>query len=243
LGKFFFATILTIFSFKKKIELFTKYNTKYKIVTTMSHSIAPMNPEELINFMSAFKTSVIHFPSVIVYENGNIYKGETSPMGHKNGLGEIYYTNGAVFAARWVNNISFGTGVYFSNLGTVYRGSWINDIFHGKNNSITFQNGDIYSGNICNNAITGQGTMTYKKQEMTYSGQEQGIYTGQFVNGQKTGYGIHVWLNGNIYRGGWNNDLFDGEGILDANNTHDAIYTGPWINGQQQPDGQIIPKC
>ena len=61
-----------------------------------AYMVDPMNPEELINFMSAFKTSVIHFPSVIVYENGNIYKGETSPMGHKNGLGEIYYTNGAV---------------------------------------------------------------------------------------------------------------------------------------------------
>jgi hypothetical protein len=206
----------------------------------MDIEITQMNPAELFDFMSAFKLDTasytIYFPSVIKYSNGDVYKGEIKPSGDKHGLGELYYTNGSVFAARWVNDISFGSGVYFSVDKTIYRGSWINNTFHGKTNKIAYQNGNTYSGNIRNSFITGQGTMTYVEQES----QEPGTYTGDFVCGQKCGYGIHRWTNGNMYIGNWENNSFEGEGTLDATYSHNAIYTGPWINGHQQSEGKIL---
>ena len=206
----------------------------------MSFTISQMNPKELIDFMTAFKlndkSSVIYFPSVISYSNGDIYKGEIKLCGDRHGLGEMHYISGSVFAARWANDVSFGSGVYFSTDGTIYRGSWINNTFHGKTNKIAFKNGDTYSGNVNNSHITGQGTMTYVNQES----QEPGIYTGDFVCGQKCGYGIHLWPNGNIYKGSWNNGSFNGDGILDATYSHDTVYTGPWINGHQQAEGEIL---
>jgi hypothetical protein len=210
----------------------------------MAIEIAQMNPEELFDFMLAFKlnnkSSIIYFPSVIKYSNGDVYKGEIKPSGDKHGLGELYYANGSMFAARWVNDISFGSGVYFSIDKTIYRGSWINNAFHGKTNKIAYQNGDTYSGNVSNSCITGKGTMTYVNQESQEQDSEPGIYTGEFVCGQKCGYGTHRWPNGNIYTGNWENNSFDGEGILDASNSINTIYTGPWINGHQQSEGKII---
>ena len=238
----------------------------------MAFTITTMCTTELTDFMSAFKlndkSSIIYFPSIVTYNDGNIYKGEIKINGVKHGLGEMYYTNGDVFASRWVNDVSFGSGVYFSKNGTIYRGSWINNTFHGRKNTILFQNGNIYSGNVKNSCITGQGSMTYANTPLQdqdqiqdqiqdqdqdqdqdqvqdqdqdqVQDQEPGTYIGDFVCGQKCGYGVHWWPNGNVYNGGWKNDTFEGDGVLNAMYSHNAIYTGPWINGHQQDTGRII---
>lgn len=56
-----------------------------------------------------------------------------------------------------------------------------------------------------NNAITGQGVMTWPDNSM---------YQGQFVNGKMEGKGVKVWANGTRYEGIWKNDNFHGDGSL-----------------------------
>ncbi len=62
------------------------------------------------------------------------------------------------------------------------------------------------------------------------------IYTGNFVNNKKDGYGEQSFDDGSIYRGQWKNDVFDGYG------THTLpdgrIVSGNYIEGEKK--GELI---
>jgi len=216
-------------------------------------SITPMIKEDLKTFKNQFllEKKKIYCPSIVNYENGDVYKGEINKLCQRHGLGELYHKNGDVFAVRWKNNIGNGLGIFISANGRELRGGWDNNRFSGKNNKITHENGDIYKGNVKDNSICGIGEMTYADGDyysgyweqnqpnglgmMKYSDGE--IYYGQTVYGEKKGYGVYRWPNGNLYKGDWNNDTFHGKGVLDATHTLGKIYHGDWIHGQQTQQG------
>ena len=204
-------------------------NVKLKDMT-----ICMMNYNELCEFMQVFKlnnkkSSIIN-PSVITYNNGDIYKGEICKTKNRfrNGYGEIIYANGDVFATKWNKDIAHGNGVYVYANGTYVYGNWNNGILNGKkNNIIKFTNCDVYKGQMYNNMIYGNGTYTYANGE---------LYIGEFINGLKCGYGISYYPNNYTYMGYWFNDTFNGYGIL---YTYNKIYSGVWCDGVQQEDGTI----
>ena len=201
----------------------------------MSLSVTSMNTNELIEFMDVFKLNnkkvTISFPSVIVYENGNIYKGEITPKENiANGYGEMLFANGDVMAIKWKNNLANGCGIYIYANGTEIRGIWVNGVLSSTLRSkLTFINGDIYNGPFVNCEMNGLGTY--------FTAEDGEEFTGNFVNGFRVGYGISEWKNGSVYKGNWANNTFDGIGTL---LTPNKIYTGPWYNGIQQSNGLII---
>jgi hypothetical protein len=198
-------------------------------------TITGMTICELQDFVSAFKIKNGHiqvgYPSIVQYSNGDVYKGEINEKGIKYGLGEMYFENGDVFAARWANDVANGCGIYMCIDGTTYKGNWKHGVFNGKNNAIMFSNGDIYVGGISNTLFNGIGKMCYHDGE---------IYVGSFLLGYKCGYGIAMWENGDTYKGYWDLDELNGNGTLDACNTLGLLYTGPWLNGCQQQEGEIL---
>lgn len=206
-------------------------------IQTKNLTIRNMNSDEFCEFLEVFKlknknTSIIK-PSVVKYNNGDVYKGEVNLSSTneylRNGYGEIIYANGSVFATRWNNDIANGGGVNIQSDGTDIRGYWINGVLNNKKNTIIkFTNGDIYKGNVCNNRLCGNGIYKYSDGE---------IYDGEYFNGIKTGYGITYWPNSNMYEGYWADDTFNGYGIL---HIYDKIYTGLWCNGVQDESGEIL---
>jgi len=198
-------------------------------------TICMMNYDELYEFMKVFKlhnkNSSIVNPSIITYNNGDIYKGELCQTNNlfRHGYGEIIYANGDVFATKWNQDIANENGVYVYANGTYIYGNWTNGILNNKTNSIIkFINNDVYKGHIYNNMIYGIGTYIHADGE---------TYTGEFINGLKSGYGNTFYANGYIYIGYWFNDIFNGYGTL---YTHDKIYSGLWCDGIQQENGTII---
>lgn len=61
-------------------------------------------------------------------------------------------------------------------------------------------------------------------------------YTGQFVKGQKTGFGIKTWPNGDTYAGQFVNDYKEGQGIYrwgKTSPTPDDVYIGSFRQDQR----------
>ena len=209
------------------------------LTQTKNLTIRSMRYDEFCEFLEVFKlknkNSSIIKPSVVEYNNGDIYKGEiifTSTNEYlRHGYGEIIYANGSIFATRWDNDIANGGGVNIQSDGTDIRGYWTNGVLQDKKNTIIkFSNGDIYKGHVSNNMLCGNGIYKYSDGE---------IYDGEFFNGIKTGYGITYLTNGNTYEGYWADDAFNGDGIL---YTLDKIYTGHWCNGVQDASGEILSR-
>ena len=87
--------------------------------------------------------------------------------------------------------------------------SWYTGISDGKH----FINGQIANGS-----------------NLTYTYESGDSYTGDFVNGQRSGNGKLTYANGCSYDGQWANDAFHGQGVFDWNNG--CTYTGQFTNGE-----------
>ena len=99
-----------------------------------------------------------------------------------------------------------GEGNLYKKNGEQYIGEFNNGIFvKGK---IKFNNGDSYEGNIINNLMEGKALYKYKNGD---------IFKGTFLKGKKK-FGSLTFNEGkNKYEGYFENDKFNGEGILNIN--------------------------
>jgi hypothetical protein len=217
-------------------------------MTTLSISTSiPFTVNEIEEFTQLFKTIQYNQLCHITYDTGDVYSGDTED-GYRNGMGEVLFRNGDMFASKWKKNEIVGKGVYITADGTHYIG--INFSFQGSG-KIKFPDGSIYIGEI-DHGMHGKGKIIYSdgsfyegnfyydkyhgKGEQTFVNGYK--YTGDFYLGEKCGEGIFIYRNGN-YIGEWKNDTFHGKGILDLRKTGN-IYIGPWDNGQQTENGIII---
>lgn len=64
------------------------------------------------------------------------------------------------------------------------------------------------------------------------------MYTGEYVEGQRSGRGTYLWANGARYVGEYKANLRHGEGIMDY--PDGSKYTGQWINGQREGRGVYV---
>mmetsp|Transcript_6554 Transcript_6554/g.10254 ORF Transcript_6554/g.10254 Transcript_6554/m.10254 type:complete len:269 (+) Transcript_6554:606-1412(+) len=70
-----------------------------------------------------------------------------------------------------------------------------------------------------NGVIHGNGTLKYASSGATY--------TGEYVNDQRSGFGIYEWESGETYHGEWKHDARNGEG-LQTSKWGIYTYRGPW---------------
>jgi uncharacterized protein (TIGR02145 family) len=165
----------------------------------------------------------------------NEYDGEWL-NGVKHGKGKWtfgHYQRTEQYNGEWKNNKKDGAGelmIAGGSTTTTCKGTWSNDVltgyaectevfydrFSSENNEIT----TIFKGQYNNDVLQGEGT------EIS----EKGTYTGNFVDGVKSGFGKMVYKNGQIYEGNWANEQPNGEGKMRyANGT---TKQGKFIDGE-----------
>lgn len=76
---------------------------------------------------------------------------------------------------------------------------------------------------------------TERKELPTLTLENGSVYTGEWKNGMKDGFGIHHWPDGSIYEGDWKNDKAFGKGKL----THadGDVYEGEWSDDKANGHG------
>jgi hypothetical protein len=189
--------------------------------------------------------------------------GQSCQSGNcENGFGVYSFSNGDVYRGNWISGKRSGYGEHYYNNGDVYKGDFENSLFSGKG-TYYFANGDIDISNYIEGKSTSRISYTWGNQRpqgcisgncqngFGKKGYLNGIYEGNFSNGQwkgrgkmtypngsvyegeyngfnREGYGVYIWASGKKYEGNWVSDNIEGEGTfyyLDGSH-----YTGNFSN-------------
>lgn len=132
------------------------------------------------------------------FDNGDTYTGAWMD-GARTGYGRYDWADGSYYVGNFVNNILEGEGEYHGSDGNTMKG--------------TFKNGNFVGSTPANSACT---VGDCKNGNGTYKFDNGDTYTGNWVNGKRTGYGRYDWVDGSYYVGNFKDDLLEGEGDYTA---------------------------
>ncbi len=194
--------------------------------------------------------------SVIYYENGDRYVGETE-NGQPNGKGTCNYTDGSEYVGDWKSGLKDGAGILSYAEGGRYEGEFRADRPDGDG-VYYWKNGDKLEAKWADGALNGKGTMTcrdgsvltgiWRNDELvvkmidnlhTWNSADGTGFTGNEVNGLIEGYGRSVGGN-DTYLGDFKNGKRDGNGICYYGNGD--RYDGEWKNGYMEGKGVFYYK-
>lgn len=88
-----------------------------------------------------------------------------------------------------------------------------------------------YMGELKNGVPHGKGAMAWVDNNKVF----EEIYEGDFINGERSGYGIFVDSYWEEYHGNWYNDYRNGHGVQKYYNGD--VYNGQWRNDQKHGKG------
>jgi hypothetical protein len=123
---------------------------------------------------------------------------------------------------------------------------------NNNNNTITYPNGDEYTGNLVNSIKNGHGTLKYASTGAIYTGEfkddmrngngrtitlDSVVYEGKYLNDKKQGYGV-LTTPLFTYKGEFQNDEREGYGKLLLKDGD--VYEGEWKNGFQHGEGIFV---
>ena len=217
------------------------------------HNEDPDNPS-LINFpdgtqyIGTVKNNRLTGEGKYIFKNGDTYEGNVS-NGLRNGFGVFKSSNNICYEGEWKNGVKHGKGKIVQG-GMELEGEWDKGILKGKCR-IKWKSGNIFEGELKNNAMNGNGFMIwFNKKEK---------YIGQWKNNSQNGYGIHIYYkeenkinennsnNNNIsnnnenkyfvnrYIGQYKDGKRSGYGKMFYNNG--CIYEGYWKNNKKEGFG------
>lgn len=178
-----------------------------------------------------------------VYANGDVYDGEFA-NDLRNGKGVYWYSNGNVYDGEWKDNHIHGFGLMKYVNGNIYEGDWVDDHRTGKGYYFWASSGNYYTGEFKNGLANGKGTFTFCEEEpydvkYTKSGKSvsvrlfipaASVYTGDFVEGRREGYGRMQYGNNDDYDGEWRDDVRCGRGRIKYANGES--FEGEWKSDQ-----------
>ena len=148
------------------------------------------------------------------------------------------------------NSLKNGTLTYDSGSAKVFRDD--DGVY-----TLTYSNGDVYTGEMDGLQRQGKGTLIYKTGE-TYTGDFEndrfhgkGVfvyangdrYEGQFAGGKKSGKGVYTWLSSDkktaaTYEGSFENDLRSGYGVYTE--ASGSVYKGNYVNDLREDENAIV---
>mmetsp|Transcript_25000 Transcript_25000/g.43868 ORF Transcript_25000/g.43868 Transcript_25000/m.43868 type:complete len:420 (+) Transcript_25000:559-1818(+) len=76
------------------------------------------------------------------------------------------------------------------------------------------------------------------KATMHFSGKVSSVYSGDWADGRREGFGTLTWANGNIYEGFWENDMMHGHGKFTWG--EGSVYSGRFIKGKKTGYGKEL---
>ena len=65
------------------------------------------------------------------------------------------------------------------------------------------------------------------------------VYSGDWQDDVRHGYGTYTYVNGDTYEGEWSNNMRHGQGVYSYSHTG-AKYDGSWANGRREGVGDIV---
>ena len=189
-------------------------------------------------------------PSILIFPDGTKYEG-TVKNNRITGEGTYTFKNGDTYTGKVTNGLRDGFGVFKSS-NIYYEGEWKNGLKHGKGKiiqgnmeldgewekgiisgkcRIKWKSGNIFEGQLKNNAMNGNGFMIwYNKKEK---------YIGQWKNNLQNGFGIHIYYNDDKINNG-NNIL----NLINTNNKENKYfrnrYIGQYKEGKRNGYGKMF---
>ncbi|KAM4705215.1 MORN repeat-containing protein 3-like [Rhinophrynus dorsalis] len=160
---------------------------------------------------------------------------ENDVKAKKSGLlHTVYSVNGDHYKGEWYNDLKHGHGTYiYKSKNAIYEGEW----YCGKKSGF-----GVYS---VLNSRTGSYVKVYsgnwrQDQKHGYGTQYYGpneTYEGEWLLGKRSGKGRMIYANGDVYTGEWLEDKPSGHGtLLFANGDR---YEGSWKNGKRHGEGKF----
>lgn len=140
----------------------------------------------------------------ITIENGKgTYTGEVK-KDFPHGLGKAIYNSGEYKDGIWENGI-FVRGKIKKYLpkGRIYEGDFLNGDYNGKG-KYTYENGYYYVGEFKDGSFYGKGNAFFDKGSC--------LMNFETINGLPCGQCTITWSDGRSYRGGTQNNKFNGNG-------------------------------
>ena len=157
------------------------------------------------------------------------YKGSVDLYTNlKCGYGELFNLDGILKIGTFYNDLFNGWNQIIDDNGNIYIGLCENDYLNGKGIIYNSDNNYIYKGEINNLNKNGKGIEIF----------DDNIFEGIFMNNMKL-KGDLKFKNGDIYKGSFSNDKFNGAGkyIWEEKNKE---YTGNFLDGKIHGDGLMI---
>lgn len=134
-----------------------------------------------------------------------------------HGAGKVKWPDGRVYFGQFSNNALSGYGTMdVPNVGS-YEGQW-KDNKQDNYGTFTYSNKDVYKGYFKDGAFNGHGLL----RKGNFMANSASLYIGEWISGQKFGYGIMDDIaTGEKYIGSWADNNKEGSGLIV---TSDAIY-------------------
>lgn len=235
-------------------EKFNGYGVYYKNGDIYVGTFAESKPQGFVTWYKAGKPYYIgywnngsfHGEGSLFKEDGSVKSGDwvhgnlvqtladvKLKEGHYNGyvknnkpdgLGKMEYANGALYSGKWKNGKYNGQGVLIQGTDTI-TSHWQDGKLNGDTKITTSDfsySGEYFEGyphGLCKIEIPN-----------AFS------YIGFMDEGEKSGYGELSFSNGDSYRGDWEHNLFEGDGIY-IYAKDKASYDGQWYQGLQDGIG------
>ena len=176
--------------------------------------------------------------AIIVYDNGDAYKGTVSSTDayvcRENGYGLMRYTNEDIYEGPFVAGMRQGENGRMTYASTAsYIGEWENDKRNGTG-TYTYANGDVYTGAWVQNEMTGSGKMTYA------AGGNYDNYDGLWANGKWNGQGTLTLNNQDSLAGVWAQNVLS-YGTYCWKLSGDE-YTGAIVNGKAESTSAMVKR-
>ncbi|KAL4483811.1 hypothetical protein ABPG72_006186 [Tetrahymena utriculariae] len=145
-----------------------------------------------------------------------VYEGEWF-AGKRQGKGKIVFSSGASYEGEFFNGIKHGKGIFKYTSGNYYEGEYVNDKKEGYGVMYWLDTSEKYFGNWSNNLQNGFGVHIWlenKGEKKMFRNR----YEGQWLDGERHGYGVFYYANGSKYEGQWAKNLKEGFAIFTEDN-------------------------
>ena len=155
------------------------------------------------------------------------------------------FDNGIRFVGKYEDGKPVSGDIYYPDNSTAK--------YDAATNSITYSNGDVYTGAMLDFLRNGKGLMTYKSSGDTYEGDfvndeltgkgkfvfsNGDTYEGDVVNGKRQGYGTYKWADGSSYEGEFSANRKNGKGTIVW--ADGSSYVGDFVNDVKSGTGTYL---
>lgn len=194
-----------------------------------------------------WKNGKKHGSGRLIFESGDVYQGHWE-KDLQSGYGVLKSRTSKSMKGWWKEGKLHGDGFEIRPDGTEYRGSYKKGSQNGKGH-LKLENGNQYDGEFKDGKpegegvykwndgneyigtlkagkITGKGTFKYS----SLSNETEGTYTGEFLDGEKSGFGEFISTKGIKYVGYWLKNQFNGLG--EYTDKDGKVMSGLWKNGE-----------